>query len=98
MTKDKTTNSDPTPEVPEHNFLVGQRVTLVVDSPTGAPATGIIRVVQSEVGKLIGVELDEWINYAHSLDGAIEAEKYDESANIVVGKGWWTRPENIAKI
>ena len=63
---------------------VGQRVRITIDTPTGVPVDGVIRVIQDVPGKKIGVELDKFTNYAHSLDRLVEE-----------GKGWWTLEENL---
>lgn len=82
----------------ENQFQIGDRVRIFLDPPGGQEITeGTIRVIQDEPGKLIGVELDHFTDRCHSLDGVVE-ERTDEVRGIVVGKGWWTRPENIEKV
>lgn len=72
----------------------GQRVKIIIDPPNGQPAEGIVRVIQDEPGKMVGVELDHFTDYAHSLDGRVE-EKTDPVRGITLGKGWWTLEENL---
>jgi hypothetical protein len=71
-----------------------QRVRIIIDSPGGVPSEGIVRVIQKVPGKRVGVELDHFTDYAHSLDGIVE-EKTDPVRRITVGKGWWTSEENL---
>lgn len=73
---------------------VGDRVTILVNTPEGHPVKGTVRVVQDEVGKKVGVELDEYTVYAHSLDGLVD-EREQGSGLPVIGKGWWTLEENV---
>jgi hypothetical protein len=51
-------------------------------------------VIQEEPGKKVGVELDHFTDFAHSLDGLVE-EKVDPVRGITIGKGWWTLEENL---
>lgn len=81
-------------------YKEGDKVVILTDTPEGRPVKGTIKVVQDEVGKKIGVELDEWTPYAHSLDGLVEEKEQPGAAeqNLpVIGKGWWTNEENIDK-
>lgn len=71
-----------------------QRVKIIIDPPNGVPIEGIVRVIQEEPGKTIGIELDHFTDYAHSLDGLVE-EKTDPVRGITLGKGWWTLEENL---
>ncbi len=71
-----------------------QRVKIIIDPPNGIPTEGIVRVIQDEPGKMVGVELDHFTDYAHSLDGQTE-EKIDPVRGITIGKGWWTLEENL---
>lgn len=71
-----------------------QRVKIIIDPPNGIPTEGIVRVIQDEPGKMVGVELDHFTDYAHSLDGVVE-EKIDPVRGITIGKGWWTLEENL---
>ena len=73
---------------------LGQRVKIIIDPPNGEAAEGIVRVIQEEPGKKVGVELDHFTDYAHSLDGRVE-EKTDPVRGITLGKGWWTLEENL---
>ena len=75
-------------------LTVGDRVTILVGTPEGHPVKGVVRVLQDEPGKKVGVELDEYTLYAHSLDGEVD-EREQGSGLPVVGKGWWTLEENI---
>lgn len=79
---------------------VGDQVTVLVDTPNDEPLTGVVRVVNDpdeNPGKLVGVELDNYVKFGHSLDGLVD-EREDPSGKYVVGKGWWTRPENLEKV
>ncbi len=82
----QTSNDNVTPATNSisSSLKTGQRVRILVDTPAGVPVDGIIRVIQDVPGKKIGVELDKFTNYAHSLDRLVEE-----------GKGWWTLEENI---
>jgi hypothetical protein len=71
-----------------------QRVKIIIDPPGGVPVEGIVRVIQDDPGKKVGVELDHFTDYAHSLDGLVE-EKIDPVRGITIGKGWWTLEENL---
>ncbi len=71
-----------------------QRVKIIIDPPNGIPTEGIVRVIQDEPGKMVGIELDHFTDYAHSLDGRVE-EKIDPVRGITIGKGWWTLEENL---
>lgn len=72
----------------------GDRVTVLVDTPEGRPVKGTVRVLQDVPGKLVGVELDDYTVYGHSLDGLVDER--EQSGDLpVVGKGWWTREENL---
>lgn len=72
----------------------GDRVTIVVGTPEGRPVKGTVVVVQDEIGKKVGVELDEYTVFAHSLDGRVD-EREQGDGLPVVGKGWWTLEENV---
>lgn len=75
---------------------IGQRVKVLVDTPEHKPAEGVIRVLQDYPGKLVGVELDNFVANGHTLDGETkDQEKVDQETGTRYGKGWWTRPENI---
>ena len=73
---------------------VGQRVKIIIDPPNATACEGTIRVLSEAPGKKVGVELDHFTDYAHSLDGKVE-EKIDPVRKITIGKGWWTLPENV---
>lgn len=75
-------------------LAIGNKVKIIIDPPGGTPTAGVIRVLQNVPGKTIGVELDHFTDFAHSLDKRVE-EKIDPVRNITVGKGWWTRKENV---
>ena len=75
-------------------LTIGQRVKIIIEPPNGVPAEGIIRVIGEVPGKKVGVELDRFTEYAHSLDGIV-AEKTDPIRRITLGKGWWTVEENL---
>ncbi len=72
----------------------GDRVTILVNTPEGHPIKGTVRVVQDEPGKKVGVELDDYVVYGHSLDGLVD-EREQGSGLPVVGKGWWTLEEDV---
>lgn len=74
----------------------GDRVTILVDTPEGHPVKGTVRVVQDEPGKKVGVELDDYTVYAHSLDGLVDEREQGEGLPVV-GKGWWATEENLVK-
>jgi len=76
---------------------VGDKVTIITNTPEGHPVKGTVVVVQDEAGKQIGVELDEFTLYAHSLDGKTE-EREQGDGLPVVGKGWWTTQDRIEKL
>jgi len=76
---------------------VGDKVTILVGTPQNTPINGTVKVVQDEVGKKVGVELDEYTVYAHSLDGLVD-EREQGNGLPVVGKGWWTTEDNIVVI
>jgi hypothetical protein len=73
---------------------VGDRVTILVNTPEAHPVSGTVRVVQDDPGKTVGVELDEYSVYGHSLDGLVD-EREQGDGLPVVGKGWWTREESV---
>ena len=72
----------------------GDRVTILIDTPEGHPVKGTVRVVQDEAGKKVGVELDDYMVYGHSLDGLVDEREQDGDLPVV-GKGWWTTEENV---
>jgi len=72
----------------------GSRVRIIIGPPNGITVEGIVRVIQDVPGKMVGVELDNFTDYAHSLDGMVE-EKVDPIRGITVGKGWWTTQDDI---
>lgn len=72
----------------------GDRVNILVDTPEGHPVKGTVKVVQKEVGKTVGVELDDYTVYGHSLDGLVD-EREQGGGLPVVGKGWWTTEDNV---
>lgn len=75
-------------------FKEGDRVTILVDTPENIPVKGTVKVVQDEPGKRIGVELDDYTPYAHSLDGLVDEREQGEGLPVV-GKGWWATEENL---
>jgi len=75
-------------------LTLGQKVKIIIDPPNGTPVEGIVRVIQDKPGKEVGVELEHFTDYAHSLDGKVE-EKVDPVRGITIGKGWWTLEENL---
>ena len=75
---------------------VGDRVTILVDTPNDEPIKGTVKIVQDVAGKTVGVELDEYTAYAHSLDGEVD-EREQGDGLPVVGKGWWTREDQVDK-
>lgn len=72
----------------------GDRVTILTDTPEGHPIKGTVVVVQDEAGKKVGVELDEYTPYAHSLDGRVD-EREQGDGLPVIGKGWWTTADKV---
>lgn len=79
------------------SLAVGDRVSILVDTPEGHPIKGTVRVVQDEVGKKVGVELDDYTVYGHGLDGLVDEREQGEGLPVV-GKGWWTLEENVQKL
>jgi len=73
---------------------VGDRVTVLVDTPEHKPVKGTVKVVQDVPGKRVGVELDEYTPYAHSLDGETDEREQGEGLPVV-GLGWWTTEDNV---
>jgi hypothetical protein len=65
-----------------------------VNTPEGHPVKGTVRVVQDEPGKKVGVELDDYTVYGHSLDGLVDEREQGENLPVV-GKGWWTTEDNV---
>ena len=83
----------------ELEFAVGDRVTLVTDTPEGRPVKGTVVVVndaKEDPGHQVGVELDDYVATGHSLEGLVD-EREQGDGEPVIGKGWWTRPENLVK-
>lgn len=74
----------------------GDRVTILVDTPEGHPVKGTVKVVQDVPGKKVGVELDDYTVYGHSLDGLVD-EREQGVGLPAVGKGWWTTEDNVEK-
>lgn len=75
-------------------LTIGTKVRIIIDPPGGSPVDGTVKIVQTTPGKTVGVELDHFTDYAHSLDKTVE-EKVDPVRGITVGKGWWTIQENV---
>lgn len=73
---------------------IGQKVRIIVDPPGGIPVKGTVKVIQDIPGKIVGIELDHFADYAHSLDQLV-GEKIDSTRGLTVGKGWWTLAENL---
>lgn len=73
---------------------VGDRVTILVGTPEGHPVKGTVKVVQKKAGKTIGVELDEYAVYGHSLDGRVDEREQGEGLPVI-GKGWWTTAADV---
>lgn len=80
----------------ENTLTEGDRVTILVDTPQGHPVKGTVKVVQDEAGKQVGVELDDYAVYGHSLDGLVD-EREQGDGQPVVGKGWWTTEDKVSK-
>lgn len=83
----------------ETKYKVGDRVTILTNTPEGRPLKGTVKVVNSEKenpGQQIGVELDDYTVFGHSLEGVVD-EREQGGDLPVIGKGWWARPENLAK-
>lgn len=81
----------------EGSVAEGDRVTILTGTPEGHPVTGTVVVVQDEAGKRVGVELDDYTVYGHSLDGRVD-EREQGGDQPVVGKGWWTTFEDVQKL
>jgi hypothetical protein len=82
------------------SLQLGDRVTILVNTPEGRPVQGTVRVlndVKEDPGHQVGVELDDYVVYGHSLEGVVD-EREQGSDQPVIGKGWWTRPEDIEKV
>lgn len=83
----------------EVKFAEGDRVTIVQSTPEGRPVKGVVRVLndaKDDPGHQVGVELDDYVVYGHSLDGVVD-EREQGGDLPVVGKGWWSRPEYLVK-
>lgn len=83
-----------------NGLAVGDRVTILVDTPEGRPVNGTVRVLnnpEQHPGQEVGVELDDYVTYGHSLEGVVD-EREQGGGAPVIGKGWWTRPENVEKL
>lgn len=80
----------------QSSLAEGDRVTVLVDTPQGYPVKGTVKVVQDEAGKQVGVELDDYTVYGHSLDGLVD-EREQGDGQPVVGKGWWTTEDKVSK-
>lgn len=79
------------------SLKVGDRVTILVNTPENHPIKGTVRVlnsVEEDAGHQVGVELDDYTVYGHSLDGIVD-EREQGGDQPVVGKGWWTIPEEL---
>lgn len=79
---------------------VGDRVQILTNTPEGRPVTGTVRVLNSfedDPGHQVGVELDDYTVYAHSLEGLVD-EREQGGDQPVIGKGWWAVPENVVKV
>lgn len=79
------------------SLKVGDRVTILTHTPEGFPVKGTVRVLNSfeeDAGHQVGVELDEYSLYGHSLEGLVD-EREQGGSLPVVGKGWWTLPEYV---
>lgn len=73
---------------------VGDRVTVLTNTPEGHPVKGTVKVVQKEAGKTIGVVLDDYTVYGHGLDGLVD-EREQGGDKPVIGKGWWASEDNV---
>lgn len=83
----------------EEKYSVGDRVTILTNTPEGRPVKGTVKVVndaKKDPGHQIGVELDDYTLYGHSLEGLVD-EREQGGDLPVIGKGWWARPENLTK-
>lgn len=84
----------------EVTYAVGDRVQILTNTPEGRPVLGTVRVVndaKENPGHQVGVELDDYVVYGHSLEGLVD-EREQGGDLPVVGKGWWARPENLTKV
>ena len=83
----------------ENALAIGDRVVILTNTPEGRPVKGTIRVlnsVEEDAGHQVGVELDEYTAYGHSLEGLVD-EREQGGSLPVIGKGWWALPTNVEK-
>jgi len=83
----------------EVKFAVGDRVTLVANTPEGRPVKGTVVVLndaKEDPGHQVGVELDDYVSGGNSLEGLVDEREQGEG-EMVIGKGWWARPESLVK-
>lgn len=76
----------------------GQRVRILIGGPMDQTVEGTVRVVQDVPGKQVGVELDNYAETAHTLDGLLSDSaplKIDPSGKRSFGKGWFTTDEHV---
>lgn len=77
------------------SLTIGAKIRIIIDPPNGTPLNGVVKILQDNVpGKKVGVELDNYCDYAHSLDQTV-SEKTDPIRGITVGRGWWTTADNV---
>lgn len=88
-----TTKKQPVSQLKE-----GQRVRILIGGPQDNVVEGTVRIIQDEVGKKVGVELDNYYETAHELDGILAETaplKNDEASGRSFGKGWWTLDDHV---
>lgn len=79
-------------------FKVGDKVRVLAGIPDGRILSGTVKVVndpKDNPGQQIGVELDEPIEYGHSLELVLPREVVNPVTNRTVGRGWWAHPEDL---
>lgn len=80
------------------SLKVGQRVRILIGGPMETVVDGTVRVIQDEPGKKVGVELDNYAETGHTLDGLLDdtaPQKSDEVSGRNFGKGWWTLDDHV---
>lgn len=99
LTQDQQQEAAAKREAEAPKLEVGDRVTIVESTPEGRPLKGTVRVLndaKEDPGHQVGVELDDYVVYGHSLEGVVD-EREQGGDKPVIGKGWWSRPEYLVK-
>lgn len=76
------------------NLIVGDKVQVLVDSPTGEAIEATVAVIQDVPGKQVGVVFSKSVANGHDLDGET-TQVVDPETGRRYGKGWYSRPENL---